>query len=1065
MRYTPTRAAVAVALAFGIFASSSYAVRPVPVAESADNVKPVWTPLGVSKREVTVVVQLAGESVAEQQGNAGRKLERSEKDQIKAQLRGQQDGVRAIIEAMGGRVVAQYQAAYNGMKVRIAQDAANNLSALPGVVAVRPLQLQKPNNVRGVDLIGAPGVWQSLGLHGEGVKVGIIDTGIDYTHANFGGPGTAAAYTAAHAAETAPANPALFGPGAPRVKGGIDLVGDGYDAGADPFLADGVTPNPALVPHPDPNPLDCNGHGSHVAGTAAGSGVLSSGATYTGAYNSTTISSNSWNVGPGVAPKADLYAIRVFGCEGSTDVTVDAIEWAVEHDMDVINMSLGSPFGSKDDPSAVASTNAAKAGVIVVTSAGNSGPAQYITGSPGTAVGAISTAAIDPWLSLPGATITAGTLTVPAINANGFALPATSSYKIKVIQNDPATAEDESLGCSQAAFGTLDPGTIAVVNRGVCARVAKAIFGQKAGAAAVVMVNNATSFPPFEGPITANPDTGEAYVVTIPFLGVRGPATTASSDGAKLRLVANGTDTTVAASSLANPNFRGFASFSSGGPRTGDSGLKPDISAPGVSIISTGIGTGNQGAALSGTSMASPHAAGVAALTRQAHDKWKVEDIKSAIVNTASPSAVLGHRISLGGAGLVQPLLSTKTQVVASTSRKFDAALNFGFAELKDRFHKTKPIVLRNNGSSDAIFNIAQAGASGSPHELSLSRKSVRVRAQGSAEVSVTLEVPAGTAGDSSGFQEVAGFVEFTPASATDNGGIALRVPYYLVPRALSDVETSIGALSGTNPSTVATVTNKKGAIAGNADFYSWGLFDQRLDQGENEDDDGDLAGKSSADVRAVGVQSSPSPTAADPDRRFLIFAVNTYNRWSNAAANEFDIFIDVDGDGKADYIVVGVDQGAVQTGSFNGLMGSFVFSTRSAGASIAFFADAPSDGSTALIIVRTSQLCRTGEPCLTKTLDATAKKYPRFTYWAESFDLANGGNKVVAGTAKYHPWGSAISDAAFVTVDPGATDASTTISVNSAEAAITPALGLMVVTSDNKSGRDEAQLIPVPMQ
>src|SRR5216117_2099207 len=912
MRLGSNRAVAALAMVFGVLGSSDLgAVRPEPVAEDAGLITPVWVPLGVSKAPVTVVVQLAGDSVAEQQGNAGRKLERGEKDRIKGQLRSQQDGLRGSIESLGGSAASSFQAAYNGIKVRIAHDRVKELAALPGVVAVRPLQLMKPDNVRGIPLIGTPAVWQSLGLHGEGVKIAIIDTGIDYTHANFGGPGTAAAYTAAHAKETLPADPRLFGPSAPRIKGGKDLVGDSYN----PDPSNPLTYQP--IPHPDPNPLDCSGHGSHVAGTAAGSGVTSAGTTYTGPFNASTLAApDNFNIGPGVAPKADLYAVRVFGCEGPTDVTVDAIEWAVDNDMDVINMSLGSVFGSKDEPSAVASTNAAKAGVIVVASAGNSGPSPYVTGSPATADGAISVAANDPWQALPGANITAGTLKVPAIDANGYPLSGTTNYTIKVLTGANV------LGCSVDAFGglnSLPSGTIVVVNRGTCARVAKAIYGQKAGAAAVVMANNATSFPPFEGPITSNPDTGEAFNVTIPFLGVKGPASNPSSDGAKLRLAADGTAITVAAAALANPNFTGFASFTSGGPRGGDSGLKPDVTAPGVSIISTANGTGNGGAALSGTSMAAPHVAGVAALTRQAHPAWKVEDIKAAIVNTGRPSGVFGYGTSLGGTGFVQPAGSTATRVVASTEgQKFGTSLNFGFAEFAGRFRRTKEISLRNHGSSDAIFRVAQAAASGSPHTLQLGRTSVRVPAHGETEVRVTLDVPAGTAGGSDAFREVAGLVEITPAGASDNAGVALRVPYYMVPRALSNVSTSIGALAGTNPSTIATVTNRRGGSAGDADFYAWGIFDGSS-SGADSDGDGDDQDQESPsnDIRAIGVQSFSIPPV-NLDRQLLVFAVNTYHRWSNASTNEFDIFVDVDGDGFDDYIIVGADLGLVTAGSPN---------------------------------------------------------------------------------------------------------------------------------------------------
>ena len=127
----------------------------------------------------------------------------------------------------------------------------------------------------------------------------------------------------------------------------------------------------------------------------------------------------------------------------------------------------------------------------------------------------------------------------------------------------------------QSFGGPLPPNTIAVVVRGTCARVAKAIFGQKAGAAAVVMVDNSRNLPPIEGKITSNPDTGEQFEVTIPFLGVRGLATDAASDGRKLR-DANGQQATVTPASIANPHIRGLARFSTGGPRGGDSGQKPN---------------------------------------------------------------------------------------------------------------------------------------------------------------------------------------------------------------------------------------------------------------------------------------------------------------------------------------------------------------------------------------------------------------------------------------------------------------------------------------------------------
>src|SRR6185295_9134860 len=123
--------------------------------------------------------------------------------------------------------------------------------------------------------------------------------------------------------------------------------------------------------------------------------------------------------------------------------------------------------------------------------------------------------------------------------------------------------------------------------------------------------------------------------------------------------------------------------------------------------VSTAAGSGNGAATFSGTSMASPHVAGVAALTRQAHPGWKSEDIMAAIVNTGDPSLVTGFRASRGGSGLVQPAKSTVSQVVAHEyGKRFGTALNFGYAELAQNFYERKAIVLNNLGPAPASFNV-----------------------------------------------------------------------------------------------------------------------------------------------------------------------------------------------------------------------------------------------------------------------------------------------------------------------------------------------------------------------
>src|SRR5262249_54820618 len=161
----------------------------------------------------------------------------------------------AAVRALGGKVGNRYQAAYNGMKATIAPRKIRALRRIPNVIGVHALTPKSFDNIHGVPLIGAPQVWQGVtgvhGLTGDGMRIAVIDTGIDYTHADFGGPGTPTAYQDALATDTADPDPALIGPDAPRVKGGYDFVGDDYNA-------DPTSPGYQPVPHPDNNPLDCN---------------------------------------------------------------------------------------------------------------------------------------------------------------------------------------------------------------------------------------------------------------------------------------------------------------------------------------------------------------------------------------------------------------------------------------------------------------------------------------------------------------------------------------------------------------------------------------------------------------------------------------------------------------------------------------------------------------------------------------------------------------------------------------------------------------------------------------
>jgi minor extracellular serine protease Vpr len=986
-------------------------------------------------KQVKVIFQMSDQPVIQRVAHAkrqGHTFTARQRSSARSTLKQQQRSLTRAVGAAGGVVYETYQDAYNGVAARVAVKDLPALQETPGVVAVHAVHAMKINDIAGNQYIGGPQAWQNTGRTGAGVKVAIIDTGVDYTHADFGGPGTEAAFEAN--------DPTVIEPGSfptAKVVGGFDFVGDDYAAEAD---------DPAnRIPHPDPDPLDCNGHGSHVAGIAAGQGVLSDGSTYTGPYDANTLSGHNWNVGPGIAPKALIYAYKVFGCEGSVDnsIVVAALNRAAQDGVDVVNMSLGSPFGTPNDPEVAAVNAMAQAGTVVVTSAGNEGQNAYMVGSPSTADRAISVAALDASrATVPGAhaTFSKTPATVDLQDSNEAPFPEGQTLPVKVLRNADGTV---SLGCDPAEYTKAGvTGALVVTARGTCARVARAIFGQQAGAAAVVMINSDAAYPPMEGEITENPDTGEPFHVTIPFFGAPGTAAAATALQA-----AHGGTVTLTHTSIANPGYQRLASFTSGGPRNGDSAVKPDVTAPGVAVLSAGVGTGTKAATISGTSQAAPATAGSAALLTQAHPTWSTARIKAAIMNTADASLDLTYNPRISGTGVVQVqrAIDTQADILAGNGQ---STLSYGAEQLTGAYSETLPMTIENTGATPLTYSIAGSfNGSALGAAISASPSTVTVAAGSSQTVQVTLSLsaaqvaalPNAEASNFGALVAIRGAVVATPTTSGP-GVYSLRVPFLVAPRATSGVSTSETAKprptpgSGSGFATSVTV-HDGGFRNGNADVYSWGISDPA---------DADTP----YDVRAAGVQVLPGEAlGGDESDRSLVFAVNVHRGWSTPAASEVDVPIDNNGDGTPDAWVIGIDFGAATAGDNDGRYVSLITDAEF-NVVDAWVATAPMNTSTMEL------------PTLASEVGLSAGK-SAFTYGVTAFDTQNGAEDPT-GTARFDAWSPAVSTGEFESLNPGET-AKIDLAYRQGAVSSSKVKGWMVVTLDDPSGTDQADLVAVP--
>lgn len=970
---------------------------------------------------VQIVVGLMDSPLAEVVGSnakqKGSALRPAEQRAYLNALDQKQDVLLSQIAGLGGLALGRVNKALNAVMVEVDASQIEAIAALPNVASIRPVINYEIDLSETVPYIGAEAV-QATGVDGTGVRVAVLDSGIDYTHYNLGGSGNVADFNSN--------DPTIIESGTfPtwKVVGGYDFVGETW-------VSSGVLA-------PDPDPLDKGagaGHGTHVADIIAGK--------------------STDGLHKGVAPGASLYAVGVCSkistaCSGIA--LLQGMDFALDPNgdgniadaVDVVNMSLGSNYGQREDDLSFASANAVHMGVVVVAAAGNAADRPYIVSSPSTTPEVISVAQTQ----VPSAELYL--IVAGAVIAGGSWQPwsAAPAYVSGVLSYDTTNAFT-MIGCTNAAgatpwSGTPFAGQILLVDRGTCAISMKVSNGAAAGALAVVIANNAS-----QAPGDLPPDF--SYGGGTPF--VAGYSIT-RADGILLKTVVGQTatiDPASAASLVGN-----MVSISARGPSISFNAIKPDIGAPGASVSAV-YGTGNGEEAFGGTSGATPMVSGSAALIIQKFPGITPLEVKARLMNTGetnigiNPVGLPGYLapVTRIGGGEVRVNKAIDATTAAWDADDLTGSLSFGYAALTGSKAFQKTVVVRNYSNTARTYTItpgfryADDAASGA---VTISAPAtIKVKANSSATFNVKVKVdvtklPVWTlnggsfGGDGYRLQgvEFDGYVNI--ADATD----AIHLAWQILPHRAAEVtpaSTNVTLSGGTG---TLALNHTGGALDGRVDVFSLLGTSGRIPNKYLPDDGDNYA---VVDLKNFGVRLAGSA---------IQFAINTFG--ARAHPNypaEFDIYIDNNMDGVDDLVIYNLENGGFGASGQNVVRW---YNLHTGANGINYYSDADLNSSN---IIMTAPLAALG---LTPATQFNVSVYACDNYFTGSCTDAITGMTYTAGAPSYYP------DNYAPVVPQGGSTLLNIFALPGGDTASPSQLGLLLMYRDSRQQREADAIFITP--